>query len=196
MVYLIVSKIYLIVPKIYLIVPKIDFIVKDVVGREWQLGTIQVDYNLPERFELEYAGADGQAHRPVMIRRAPFGSMERFVGVLIEHFAGAFPAWLAPSQVAVLPIGESHQEYAQALFDKLTANDVRANMMVDNTLNYRIRQAQTQKVPYMFILGDREVETSTVSIRLRSGEGVDPMSVDAAVAKVRECIVSRAANLG
>ena len=148
--------------------PKIDFIVKDVVGREWQLGTIQVDYNFPERFELEYAGADGQAHRPVMIHRAPFGSMERFVGVLIEHFAGAFPAWLAPQQVAVLPIGESHQEYAQALCDKLIANDVRATMMVDNTLNYRIRQAQTQKVPYMFVLGDREVETSTVSIPCRS----------------------------
>ncbi len=176
--------------------PKIDFIVKDVVGREWQLGTIQVDYNLPERFGLEYAGADGQAHRPVMIHRAPFGSMERFVGVLIEHFAGAFPAWLAPLQVAVLPIGESHQEYAQSLYDTLIANEVRATTMVDNTLNYRIRQAQTQKVPYMFVLGDREVETSTVSIRLRSGEGVDPLSVDAAVARVRECIISKAADLG
>jgi threonyl-tRNA synthetase len=176
--------------------PKIDFIVKDVVGREWQLGTIQVDYNLPERFELEYAGADGKAHRPVMIHRAPFGSMERFVGVLIEHFAGAFPAWLAPMQVVVLPIGESHQEYARAVCDKLIASDVRASTMVDNTLNYRIRQAQTQKIPYMFVAGDREVETSTVSIRLRSGESVDPMSVDAAVAKVRESIVSRAADLG
>ncbi len=176
--------------------PKIDFIVKDVIGREWQLGTIQVDYNLPERFELEYAGADGLTHRPVMIHRAPFGSMERFVGVLIEHFAGAFPPWLAPLQAAVLPIGESHQEYAQALCDKLIANDVRANMMVDNTLNNRIRQAQTQKVPYMLVLGDREVETDTVSIRLRSGDSVDPLSVDAAVAKVRGSIVSRSADLG
>ena len=175
--------------------PKIDFIVKDVVGRDWQLGTIQVDYNLPERFELEYAGADGQTHRPVMIHRAPFGSMERFVGVLIEHFAGAFPVWLSPLQAVVLPIGESHQEFARQVGERLTADDVRAEVMADNTLNYRIRQAQTQKVPYMLVAGDREVESSTVSIRLRSGESVDPMSVDAAVAIIRERIDTRAPDL-
>ena len=175
--------------------PKIDFIVRDVVGREWQLGTIQVDYNLPERFGLEYTGADGKTHRPVMIHRAPFGSMERFVGMLIEHFAGAFPAWLAPVQAAVLPIGESHQEYAQSLCDRLTASDIRAHMMVDNTLNYRIRQAQTQKVPYMFVAGDREVETSTVSIRLRSGEGMDPLSIDGAVTMLCQRVADRSAEL-
>jgi len=175
--------------------PKIDFIVKDVVGREWQLGTIQVDYNLPERFALEYAGADGKTHRPVMIHRAPFGSMERFVGVLIEHFAGAFPAWLAPQQVAVLPIGESHKEYAETLCERLKESDVRANLMVDNTLNYRIRQAQTQKVPYMLVVGDREVETSTVSIRLRSGEGMEPQSLDAVVAMIKHNVEQRALGL-
>ena len=172
--------------------PKIDFIARDVVGREWQLGTIQVDYNLPERFKLEYTGADGQTHRPVMIHRAPFGSMERFVGVLIEHFAGAFPAWLAPLQAVVLPIGESHQEYAEALCERLKESEVRASIMADNTLNYRIRQAQTQKVPYMLVCGDREVETSTVSIRLRSGDSMDPLSVDDAVAMVRGKIADKA----
>ena len=172
--------------------PKIDFIARDVVGREWQLGTIQVDYNLPERFKLEYTGADGQTHRPVMIHRAPFGSMERFVGVLIEHFAGAFPAWLAPLQAVVLPIGESHQEYAEALCERLKESEVRASIMADNTLNYRIRQAQTQKVPYMIVAGDREVDTSTVSIRLRSGDSLDPLSVDDAVAMVCGKIADKA----
>lgn len=166
--------------------PKIDFVVKDVVGREWQLGTVQVDYNLPERFDLEYVDAEGKMQRPVMIHRAPFGSMERFVGVLIEHFAGAFPVWLAPVQAVVLPIAERHGEYAKSFYDKLRSAGVRAELDAANeTLNKRIRQAQTRKVPYMLIAGDREVEEGQVSVRLRSGENLDPLSVDQAVELIR-----------
>jgi len=173
--------------------PKIDFVVRDVVGREWQLGTIQVDYNLPERFDLEYAGQDGQSHRPVMIHRAPFGSMERFVGVLIEHFAGAFPVWLAPVQAVVLPIAERHEEYARQVHQQLVAAGVRAELDDDNqTLNYRIRQAQVQKVPYMLIAGDREVGNGQVSIRLRSGENIEPRPVADAVALIGEKIAVKA----
>ncbi|MBT4500425.1 MAG: threonine--tRNA ligase [Gemmatimonadetes bacterium] len=172
--------------------PKIDFVVKDVVGREWQLGTVQVDYNLPERFDLEYTGQDGQAHRPVMIHRAPFGSMERFVGVLIEHFAGAFPVWLAPVQAVVLPIAERHEEFGRKVHDQLRGVGVRVELDDDNqTLNYRIRQAQVQKVPYMLIAGDREAESGQVSIRLRSGENLDPLSVAAAVDMIAGKIAAR-----
>ena len=171
--------------------PKIDFVVKDVLGREWQLGTIQVDYNLPERFDLQYTGSDGQAKRPVMIHRAPFGSMERFVGVLIEHYAGAFPVWLAPVQTVVLPIGEGHFEYAEKVLATLKADEVRAEMHADNTLNYRIRQAQTRKVPYMIVVGDREMEQETVAIRLRSGENLEPMSIEAAHEMITRKIAAR-----
>ncbi|MFC1525197.1 threonine--tRNA ligase [Candidatus Latescibacterota bacterium] len=171
--------------------PKIDFVVKDVLGREWQLGTIQVDYNLPQRFNLEYTDSDGQAKRPVMIHRAPFGSMERFVGVLIEHYAGAFPVWLAPVQAVVLPIGEGQQEYAEKVHGALVEDEIRSQLQVDNTLNYRIRQAQTQKVPYMLILGDREMEDGKVTIRLRSGENLDPMPVEEARALILERISSK-----
>ena len=172
--------------------PKIDFVVRDVVGREWQLGTIQVDYNLPERFDLEYTGQDGQAHRPVMIHRAPFGSMERFVGVLIEHFAGAFPVWLAPVQAVLLPIAERHEEYARAVYQQLIEAGVRAELDDDNqTLNYRIRQAQVHKVPYMLIAGDREVENGQVSIRLRSGENLEPQEITEAVAMIVDRIAGK-----
>lgn len=171
--------------------PKIDFVVRDVLGREWQLGTVQVDYNLPERFGLEYAGADGKAHRPVMIHRAPFGSMERFVGVLIEHFAGAFPPWLAPVQAAVLPIAERHADFGHKVHDQLQAAGVRAGLEVDNTLNYRIRQAQTQKVPYMLVAGDREVEAGQVAVRLRSGKDLGAVDLDEAVAMISETIEQR-----
>jgi threonyl-tRNA synthetase len=173
--------------------PKIDFIVKDVLGREWQLGTVQVDYNLPERFGLEYTSQDGTAQRPVMIHRAPFGSMERFIGVLIEHFAGAFPVWLAPVQVVVLPIAERHADYARGVYKQLRAAGIRAELdAASETLNKRIRQAQTQKVPYMFIAGDREVEDGQVSVRLRSGENLDPLSAAAAVAMVEGKVAEKA----
>ncbi len=173
--------------------PKIDFVVKDVVGREWQLGTVQVDYNLPERFDLAYVDAEGKAQRPVMIHRAPFGSMERFVGVLIEHFAGAFPVWLAPVQAVVLPIAERHAEYAEGVCQQLRAAGLRAELDAANeTLNKRIRQAQTRKVPYMFIAGDREVEEGQVSVRLRSGDNLDPLSAAQAVQLLRDKVADKA----
>jgi threonyl-tRNA synthetase len=173
--------------------PKIDFIVRDVLGREWQLGTVQVDYNLPERFNLGYTGQDGQAHRPVMIHRAPFGSMERFVGVLIEHFAGAFPIWLAPVQAVVLPIAERHGEYAAQVYRQLLQAGVRAELDDANqTLNYRIRQAQVMKVPYMLVAGDREAAAGQVALRRRSGEGQEPRPVDEVVSLIAERIATKA----
>jgi len=149
--------------------PKIDFVVKDVIGREWQLGTVQVDYNLPERFDLSYVGSDNKPHRPVMIHRAPFGSLERFVAVLIEHFEGAFPTWLAPQQVRVLPISEKFTEAAQKHLDMLLEVGARATM--DNSaekIGAKIRLAQIDKIPYMLIIGAKEVESDTISIRHRN----------------------------
>ncbi|MEC8645955.1 MAG: threonine--tRNA ligase [Candidatus Latescibacterota bacterium] len=173
--------------------PKIDFVVRDVVGREWQLGTVQVDYNLPERFDLQYVDAEGKTQRPVMIHRAPFGSMERFVAVLIEHFAGAFPVWLAPVQAVVLPIAERHAEYAEGFYEKLRAAGLRVELDAANeTLNKRIRQAQMRKVPYMLIAGDREIEEGQVSVRLRSGENLDPLSVDQAVELIQSKVSEKA----
>ena len=151
--------------------PKLDFHLKDSIGRTWQCGTIQLDFQLPERFELEYTGADGEKHRPVMIHRVVFGSIERFIGVITEHFAGAFPLWLAPLQVAVLPITDRAAEYANKLVADLTAAGVRCKADHRNEkVNYKIREHQLQKVPYMLVIGDREVEEGTVSVRTRTGE--------------------------
>ncbi|MGH7458990.1 MAG: threonine--tRNA ligase [Longimicrobiaceae bacterium] len=148
--------------------PKIDFVVKDVIGREWQLGTVQVDYQLPERFDLSYTGPDNQPHRPVIIHRAPFGSMERFIGVLIEHFGGAFPVWLAPVQVVVLPISEDQSDSAVTLAAELREAGLRVQIDDRNeTLNYRIREQERAKVPYMAVIGAREVESGTVAVRIR-----------------------------
>ncbi len=146
--------------------PKIDFVVKDVIGREWQLGTVQVDYNLPERFGLEYIGSDNTTHRPVMIHRAPFGSMERFVGVLIEHFGGAFPLWLSPEQVRVLPVSEKSNEYAQALCDRLVARGVRATVDLNNDrVQAKIKSAARMKIPYSAVVGPRDEEAGAVNVR-------------------------------
>ena len=151
--------------------PKLDFMVKDAIGRRWQLGTIQVDYNLPERFELEYTGADNAKHRPVMIHRAPFGSMERFVAVLLEHTAGRFPLWLAPDQVAVLPISEKFNDYARRVAEELEQADVRA--YIDDRsekIGRKIRDTELKRVPYMLIVGEKEAENAEVSVR-KQGEG-------------------------
>ncbi|MAJ47002.1 MAG: threonine--tRNA ligase [Planctomycetes bacterium TMED75] len=146
--------------------PKIDFVVKDVIGREWQLGTIQVDYNLPERFGLEYIGADNQRHRPVMIHRAPFGSMERFIGVLIEHFAGAFPCWLAPEQVRVLPISEKSNEYAEELLAALLDRGLRATIDDgSDRIQGKVKVAADLKIPYLAVVGPRDAESRSVSVR-------------------------------
>jgi threonyl-tRNA synthetase len=151
--------------------PKLDFMVKDAIGRKWQLGTIQVDYNLPERFELEYTGADNQKHRPVMIHRAPFGSMERFVAVLIEHTAGKFPLWLTPEQVVVLPISEKYNEYAQSVSIFLNNSDIRTVLDDRNEkIGRKIRDNELKKIPYMLIVGEQELTERKVSVR-RQGEG-------------------------
>jgi len=151
--------------------PKLDFMVKDALGRSWQLGTIQVDYNLPERFELEYIGADDKRHRPIMIHRAPFGSMERFVAVLIEHTAGKFPLWLAPDQAVVLPISEKYNEYAQKVSDFLNNSDIRS--LVDDRnekIGRKIRDNELKRIPYLLIVGEKEAESGQVSVR-KQGEG-------------------------
>ncbi|MGQ9798023.1 MAG: threonine--tRNA ligase [Ignavibacterium sp.] len=146
--------------------PKIDFMVKDALGRKWQLGTVQIDYVMPERFNLEYIGSDGQKHRPVVIHRAPFGSLERFIGVLIEHYAGEFPLWLAPVQVAILPISQNYFDYATEVYNLLKQNNIRAELDDRNEkIGYKIRDWETKKVKYMIIVGEKEKENRTVSVR-------------------------------
>jgi threonyl-tRNA synthetase len=154
--------------------PKIDFVVRDVIGREWQLGTVQVDYNLPERFKLEYIGTDGSAHRPVMIHRAPFGSLERFCGVLIEHFAGNFPTWLAPEQVRLLPLNDDLTPFANELAAQLRADGVRATVDAhSDKLGAKIRRAETEKVPHMLVLGAKEKESGQISARSRVNKAME-----------------------
>ena len=160
--------------------PKIDLKVKDALGREWQLSTIQFDFNLPERFDLSYIGEDGKEHRPYMVHRALLGSMERFFGVLIEHYAGAFPVWLSPKQVTVIPIADRHNDYAHEVAARLKKAGLR--LSVDDgsdRMNAKIRNAQKRKVPYMLVIGDREMEEGQVALRRRSGESLPAMSVDA-----------------
>jgi threonyl-tRNA synthetase len=154
--------------------PKIDFLVKDVIGREWQLGTVQLDYNLPERFDLSYVGPDNKPHRPVMIHRAPFGSLERFCGVLIEHFGGNFPTWLSPEQVRILPLNDANIPYAKELQQQLQANGVRVSIDEDaDKLGAKIRRAETDKVSYMLVVGAKEAEAQQVSVRSRVNKELD-----------------------
>jgi len=172
--------------------PKIDFVVKDVIGREWQLGTVQVDYNLPERFGLEYIGADNAPHRPVMIHRAPFGSMERFVGVLIEHFAGKFPTWLSPEQVRILPISEKFFEAAETVYQSLREAGVRVKVDRSNDkVGAKIRLAQLARIPYMLIIGAKEQELNQVSVRHRDRGDEGALGVDDFKEKVVAEIRSR-----
>jgi len=159
--------------------PKLDFMVKDALGRQWQLGTIQVDYNLPERFELTYKGSDNELHRPVMIHRAPFGSMERFVAILLEHTAGNFPLWLIPNQVIILSISEKYEKYAQKVLNLLENNEIRA--LVDHrseTMGKKIRDAEMQKIPYMIIVGENEENENKISVRQHGGEDLGMISVE------------------
>jgi threonyl-tRNA synthetase len=155
--------------------PKIDFIVKDCIGREWQLGTVQLDYNLPKRFELEYIGADNRPHRPVMIHRAPFGSMERFMGILIEHFAGAFPCWLAPEQVRVMTVSERFIEYGTKVANELKNHGFRvASDFRSDKIGSKIREAQLEKIPYMLVIGDKEQQAGSVAVRCRARGDLGP----------------------
>ena len=174
--------------------PKIDVEIWSAIGREFSIATNQVDFAVPEKFGLHYTTTEGGDETPLCIHRAPLGTHERMIGFLIEHYAGAFPPWLAPVQAVVLPISERHAEYGAKVRAALAASGVRVEIAQDQTLNYRIRAAQKQKVPFMMVLGDREQEAGQVAIRLRSGDNMDPMSVDAAVAMIVDKITTRAAE--
>ena len=169
--------------------PKIDFFVPDALDREWQLGTIQLDFSLPERFDLEYVDHDSSRRRPVVVHRAMVGSLERFMGVLIEHYDGAFPVWLAPVQAVVIPIADRHVEYARQVEQRLVQNDLRVDVDDRNErMNAKIREAQLKKVPYMLIVGDREAQSDSVSVRLRSNEDLGSMPVEQALASMKEAV--------
>ena len=176
--------------------PKLDFHIEDCLGRRWQCGTIQLDSQLPERFNLEYTGEDGQKHRPVMIHRVVFGSIERFIGVITEHFAGAFPLWLTPVQVKVLPVTDRAHEYAKSLTQKLVDAGIRAeDDCRSEKLGYKIREAQMQKIPYMLVVGDRDMENGTVSVRTRKGEDLGAMTMDAFLSKCLSEIASKSKDI-
>jgi threonyl-tRNA synthetase len=167
--------------------PKIDVKLKDALNRPWQCATIQCDFTLPERFDLTYVGADGNRHRPVMLHRVILGSLERFLGVLIEHYAGAFPMWLAPVQAILLPITERVHAYAQEVADRLMADGVRLEIdFRPETLRYKIREAQLQKIPYMVVIGDREAEQRTLSPRLRDGTELKDLQIEAFAARLKQ----------
>lgn len=176
--------------------PKLDFVVPDSLGREWQLGTAQVDYNLPERFDLWYIGEDGQRHRPVIIHRACFGSLDRVVGVLLDYYAGAFPAWLAPVQAMIIPVSDRHLAYAESVLNALKAVGIRAE--VDGRserMNAKIRDAQLQKIPYMLVVGDKEQADNAVSVRLRSEENLGSIALDNFVERITEIIKTKSGEL-
>jgi len=181
--------------------PKIDIKIKDALGREWQMSTIQFDFNEPELFDMTFVDSDGQRKRPYMIHRALFGSIERFFGVLIEHFGGAFPVWIAPEQIAVIPVGEQFNEYAKKAAAELKARTINdCNLRVtaelsDDRLNAKIRDCQTRKIPYMLVVGQREADEGTVSIRLRDGRQLPAMKLDDFAAYVTEKIESKALEL-
>lgn len=173
--------------------PKIDFHLKDCLGRTWQCGTIQLDFQLPQRFNLEFVGADGEKHQPIMIHRVCFGSVERFLGILTEHFAGAFPTWLAPVQVKVLPLSEKYIDYAKEVADKLKASDLRAELDErSEKLGYKIREAQSLKIPYMLVVGGKEQEDGTVSVRTRLGGDKGAQSLESFISDIRTEIDTKA----
>jgi threonyl-tRNA synthetase len=176
--------------------PKIDFMVRDVLGRTWQLGTVQVDYVMPERFNLEYTGADSQKHRPVVVHRAPFGSLERFIGVLIEHFAGEFPLWLAPVQAVVMPITDQYLDYAKQVFGQLKTAGVRAELDDRNEkIGYKIRDCEMKKIPYMLVVGEKEQTGNTVSVRQHKKGDLGAMTREAFLAKVLDAIQRKTLTL-
>ena len=176
--------------------PKIDFDVTDAIGRKWQCATIQLDYQIPQRFDLKYVGADNQEHRPVVIHRAIFGSFERFIGMTIEHFAGAFPLWLAPVQVVVMPISDRHLDYARGVRDRLAAAGLRVELDErQEKIGYKIREAQLQKIPYMLVTGDRESADGSVDVRSRSAGVLGPRPVDTFIADALDEIRRKDLNL-
>lgn len=176
--------------------PKIDIKIEDAIGREWQMTTIQFDFNLPERFDMTYTGSDGQEHRPYMIHRALLGAWCRFFGLLIEHYAGAFPVWLAPVQVIVIPIADRHLDYAKKLETEFSKYGVRVKIdSHSETVNHKIRQAQLEKIPYMVVVGDKEVDASTVSVRLRTGEQLPPQTLESFIDTITTIIANKSKEL-
>ncbi len=176
--------------------PKLDFLLRDALGRQWQLGTAQGDYNLPERFDLGFIGEDGQRHRPVMIHRANFGSIERVVAILLEHFGGALPAWLAPVQVALIPIADKHIAYAQKVSRRLQAAGLRSEVdSRSERMNAKIRAAQMQKIPYMLVVGDKEEAEQGVSVRLRTNENLGNVTLDLFIERVLEVVEAKSEDL-
>ncbi|MBQ7879015.1 MAG: threonine--tRNA ligase, partial [Clostridia bacterium] len=174
--------------------PKIDFHLEDSIGRTWQCGTIQLDFQLPQRFDLEYVGEDGQKHRPIMVHRVVFGSIERFIGILIEHFAGKFPVWVSPVQVKILPITDKQEEYAKTLCAKMKEKGIR--VVVDDRnekIGYKIREAQMEKVPYMLVVGANEQEQGTVAVRRRDKGDTGAVSADEFIATVLDDIANKTA---
>jgi len=173
--------------------PKIDIDVTDAIGRKWQCATIQLDYQMPERFGLKYVGADNAEHTPVVIHRAIFGSFERFIAILVEHFAGSFPVWLAPVQAMVIPIADRHADYCRQVKDRLTEAGLRVEIDASvERMNAKIRNAQMQKIPYMLVVGDREQEQGAVAVRLRSGEDLKTKPLDEFLAIARGAIDKKA----
>jgi len=165
--------------------PKLDFMFKDAIGREWQLATIQCDFNLPERFDLKFINETGEKERPVVIHRAISGSLERFMGVVIEHFAGNFPLWLSPEQIAVIPVAEAHNEYAQGVHDKLVAAGFRSKIDTDNeSMGKKVRNAKKDKLPYFLIIGDKDIADSTVTVESRDTGESTAMSIDELLVKL------------
>ncbi|WP_039657394.1 threonine--tRNA ligase [Clostridium tyrobutyricum] len=176
--------------------PKIDFHLRDSIGRTWQCGTVQLDFQMPERFDLTYIGSDGEKHRPVMLHRVVFGSIERFIGILIENYAGAFPVWLAPVQVEVMNITDSHLDYVSDLVNKLKENDIRVESDLRNEkIGYKIREAQMQKVPYMIVIGDKEVNEGNISVRSRKDGDLGTFAIDDFISKVKEEIDTKAKDI-
>jgi len=172
--------------------PKIDIKVKDSLGRSWQCSTIQVDFNNPERFDITYRGTDGREHRPIMIHRALMGSLERFFGVLIEHYAGAFPLWLSPVQISVLTIAERHDTYAEKLISELSGQGIRVELDTDSEkIGNKIRKSSVRKIPYSVIIGDKEVEDNKITVRRRNGENIGPFTFDELTSFLSEEINSR-----
>jgi len=175
--------------------PKLDFMVKDAIGRKWQLGTIQVDYNLPERFDLEYTGADDKKYRPIMIHRAPFGSMERFVAVLLEHTGGRLPLWLAPDQVVVLPVSEKYNDFAKKVCNLLNNSDIRASIDDRNeTIGKKIRENELKRMPFQLIVGEKEASSNSVSVRKQGGEDLGAMEVEKFIAYIRSEVEAQLAK--
>ena len=176
--------------------PKIDFHLKDCIGRTWQCGTVQLDFQMPEKFDLNYIGADGEKHRPVMIHRVVFGSIERFIGILIEHYAGAFPAWIAPVQVQVMNITDSQADYVEEIAKVLKENNIRVECDIRNEkIGYKIREAQMQKVPYMIILGDKEMKAKNISVRSRKEGDIGTMALEDFIVKLKEEIDKKVSHV-